>query len=702
MADMSQYVKISRAIGLNVQTFTHSPHLSGGPRMSVFGAPAPPVGGGMQSGGFQNANAGFAVPQGSQFSSTFGISGGGFQAGSNFGNPAPPAGSNFSNFSYGSNGSLGFNNTAASQSAFASFPAATNGSDSFFQAPGPQPQPQASKSKKSKMCSYFLQGRCTNQPCNYSHDMNGAASADSMMPADMSMGESRPKRTCNYFASGQGCPHGNQCKFSHDVSSSGYAAPQAQMDDVGMFDSKFGNARTQKPCTHFARGKCRNGDSCPFSHDTSFLPAPQATYEPPANTWPAQGNQYSAPQMGANQWGGVGYQAAPAVKAQPSRKPCYHFLNGHCSKGDNCTFLHDTSLLPAPQPQPAVQAYQYGAPNSFVQVPPPNNSAYADDMMTDEPMSYQPFAAASGPAVQKIPKKAQPFIQQTVPQSGLNTSQAVYQAPQNQKKSLPSQQFEPAQPQSPPYQQLQRLQQQQQQQQPKQQPKQSKQQKSQSQPPLPVQQEPQLQYQPQHSKQSLPPQTKYPPPKHPQSLVSGQPQVQAQPSVQPPKVARIPPGRVPFNQLKKQATVAQVQAGPPPQPQQPQQSQPLARKTIKISPKAQKQAFRDGSDVDAEVEAFHSGGAVSNRPQVLLSSLSGSTSAAPVLAKSSPGSRQTPQRSATSYTSRQNPPAKVAGVAAPADPALAALSTVLTAKNLVKNTKKHDLWQHFTQFGQVC
>lgn len=72
------------------------------------------------------------------------------------------------------------------------------------------------------------------------------------------------RRPCKFFAKGQ-CRLGTTCKFSHgDVpgSSTSSSSSEAVPRRAAGPDS-----RGSTPCVFFARhGRCRDGDQCPFSH----------------------------------------------------------------------------------------------------------------------------------------------------------------------------------------------------------------------------------------------------------------------------------------------------------------------------------------------------------------------------------------------------------------------------------------------------
>lgn len=71
------------------------------------------------------------------------------------------------------------------------------------------------------------------------------------------------KGTCKFYNGTAGsCSNGEACGFYHTGASAGYgSAKEVSNEDFG-----------RRPCSFFAKGKCKNGTNCPFSHGTRDSP----------------------------------------------------------------------------------------------------------------------------------------------------------------------------------------------------------------------------------------------------------------------------------------------------------------------------------------------------------------------------------------------------------------------------------------------
>lgn len=105
----------------------------------------------------------------------------------------------------------------------------------------------------------------------------------------------------------------------------------------------FVPARPSRPVCHmFARGKCRNGSSCRYSHD----PADRAAAE--ALAAGAAGGRFGARPGGAMLvQGSDGVLRPTQTDAAKSAPACRHFLIGVCRRGAGCPFSHGAAELAA-------------------------------------------------------------------------------------------------------------------------------------------------------------------------------------------------------------------------------------------------------------------------------------------------------------------------------------------------------------------
>ena len=134
------------------------------------------------------------------------------------------------------------------------------------------------KLKGKPPCRFHAQGRCrSGEACPFSHAHVAAAGAPPVVvPIAVPTGPmGRPglpsPQPCRFFARGQ-CRSGEACPFSHEPVSP--ASPQTPRSP----------ADARAPCSFWARGACRSGEACRFSHAAppgACPPAPAPVPIPP-------------------------------------------------------------------------------------------------------------------------------------------------------------------------------------------------------------------------------------------------------------------------------------------------------------------------------------------------------------------------------------------------------------------------------------
>lgn len=212
----------------------------------------------------------------------------------------------------------------------------TYGNDCSFSHGPPAPSPRDGGRGPSSICRHFLEGKCTyGDSCQFSH---AAAAPRPTMAARPSIPAARPSipaarppmayspppvvepesSVCRHFLEGK-CSYGDSCRFTHHVAVSRQpsfrALPPPVVEDP------------RSVCRHFLEGKCTYGDQCRFSHDAG----------PPPRMTPSYARSAGAPTR------------ASSDNGVPKTRVCRHFLEGKCTYGDQCSFLHEAVERPEQQ-----------------------------------------------------------------------------------------------------------------------------------------------------------------------------------------------------------------------------------------------------------------------------------------------------------------------------------------------------------------
>jgi hypothetical protein len=135
---------------------------------------------------------------------------------------------------------------------------------------------------------------------------------------------------CKFFARGF-CKHGESCDFTHEYPTHTSALATGKTGiDLEALNLQGEEARSPRICTFFMQGACNKGDKCRYAH-------------PPAMAQPPQ--VYSSVTSVSSCWGQEDKSAPQAPTDSRARVPCkFQSRPGGC-RNDSCPFLHPVDSL---------------------------------------------------------------------------------------------------------------------------------------------------------------------------------------------------------------------------------------------------------------------------------------------------------------------------------------------------------------------
>lgn len=163
------------------------------------------------------------------------------------------------------------------------------------------------------------------------------------------------------------CPYDHTCRFRHCLTLEEYTllfkdpqpnliatgsgvADQQQPAPPGLARAFGSQGPTQqsvtgqpRPCVFFRKGTCRNGASCPYSHDVPFSACQNVQSQGYCNDHACT-------------------SCTPTTPAGPRKVPCQYWPQGICKNGDNCPFAHDGESGAAVKTTEVEEDYDPGNP----------------------------------------------------------------------------------------------------------------------------------------------------------------------------------------------------------------------------------------------------------------------------------------------------------------------------------------------------
>jgi hypothetical protein len=112
-----------------------------------------------------------------------------------------------------------------------------------------------------------------------------------------------------------------------------------------------------KPCTYFARGACKYGDSCRFHHET------KAGLNPLSKSFTATSPKASTPDPNVS-------IDTTSLEGNVLSQVCMYHLRGSCNRGLQCLYAHPATTVPAEGSAPSTdqsRSHETETPNNIHQ-----------------------------------------------------------------------------------------------------------------------------------------------------------------------------------------------------------------------------------------------------------------------------------------------------------------------------------------------
>lgn len=175
----------------------------------------------------------------------------------------------------------------------------------------------------TRVCRFFLQGRCSRAECAFSHDVSAC---DQM----------KPQRYLDWAPRNPSCVDGI---YPHPLQP---PRPQSQQRARSRRAGGADSGTEAKPCQYFAQGRCKKGQNCPFSH--TFTPGDRrVTAEIRASAAPCQFHLMGRCTKGPNCTFAHNFNPGDrrvAAQVRKKAEPCQFYAQGRCRNGAACTFSH--------------------------------------------------------------------------------------------------------------------------------------------------------------------------------------------------------------------------------------------------------------------------------------------------------------------------------------------------------------------------
>ncbi|XP_044976360.1 zinc finger CCCH domain-containing protein 8-like isoform X2 [Hordeum vulgare subsp. vulgare] len=221
-----------------------------------------------------------------------------------------------------------------------------------------------------KECAFYMRTRTCKyeETCKFDHPQwvpkGGIPKWKEGQKAEESYPERPGKPDCPFFVKTGMCKFGSECKFNHPKKKDdGTVAGSGDKESLLSGNSTL-PVKPSEPCPHYAKGKCKLGTNCKFSH-AKDMEAPSSGENESENTATAEAAGHNGAVhdlVSAKKVAAVALeQNSKGMPIRPGEVDCsFYIKTGSCRYGRACRFNHperhnEASVVPGKILNPAAK-----------------------------------------------------------------------------------------------------------------------------------------------------------------------------------------------------------------------------------------------------------------------------------------------------------------------------------------------------------